>query len=96
MNGLEELRQEIGRLAYTPPQSGRRKKAIDLILDHVEAQNGEALLLQWLLSYIDDPAMLQAGMRIVQQPEPAQLREPIASHEERNDFQCTELKSQYS
>lgn len=68
---LEELRQKIGALSYVPPRAGRRREAIDLILEHVEAQDGEALLLQWLLSYMDDPAMLQAGMRIVQQPEPA-------------------------
>lgn len=68
---LEELKQQIGNLSYTPPRAGRRKEAIDLILEHVKAQNGEALLLQWLLSYMDDPALLQAGMRIVQQPEPS-------------------------
>ena len=68
---LDELRQEIGKLAYTAPAAGRRRKAIDLILEHVEARQSEAVLLQWLLQYLEDPATLQAGMRIVMQPEPA-------------------------
>ena len=68
---IEELRQDIGKLAFETPRAGRRAEAIERILKYVEADQGEAMLLQWLVQYIGDAGLIRVGMRIVTQPEPA-------------------------
>ena len=67
---LEKLRETIGQLAWSPPKNGKKREAINAILKHVEDTGGETLVLQWLLSYLDEPGVLEAGMRIVRQSEP--------------------------